>query len=149
MEELYIINKKGLVCRPDGQILPSIAIKKLINASLSTLEALARQDILPAVPVEKEKIKPLEERQNDFYTSLKDFQAANFSLYPAPMYERFCEYWTESGGKKMRCETSKIFELKGRLRTWWHNTKAEDKQKLWAEHNKRYPNGDPNFQKLL
>lgn len=37
------------------------------------------------------------------------------------MIDAFCDYWTEFGGKKMRFEKEKTWELKRRLQTWKRN----------------------------
>ena len=41
--------------------------------------------------------------------------------YGRKMIDAFCDYWTEFGGKKMRFEKEKTWELKRRLQTWKRN----------------------------
>lgn len=63
----------------------------------------------------------LEERKKNFYEKVGTLYS---TYYPKPMLLEFCEYWTEhnEGGKKMRFEMQKVFDLNRRLKTWHKNT---------------------------
>lgn len=47
--------------------------------------------------------------------------------YPKEMLRRFYDYWTEKneGGRKMRFEMQKVFDIKKRLTTWSNNEKVK------------------------
>lgn len=47
--------------------------------------------------------------------------------YPKEMLRRFYDYWTEKneGGRKMRFEMQKVFDIKRRLTTWSNNEKVK------------------------
>jgi len=47
----------------------------------------------------------------------------SFTSYPPDMLEKFLDYWTEKneGGKKMRFEMQKVFDVSRRLKTWSGN----------------------------
>ena len=58
-----------------------------------------------------------EEREQDFREQADKF----IPEYGRKMIDAFCDYWTEFGGKKMRFEKEKTWELKRRLQTWKRN----------------------------
>lgn len=64
----------------------------------------------------------MEERKKAF----KEKIILNGLGYPQEMLDAFLDYWTESneGGKKMRFEMQKIFDISRRLKTWQRNTQA-------------------------
>lgn len=55
-----------------------------------------------------------EEREQAFREQADKF----IPEYGRKMIDAFCDYWTEFGGKKMRFEKEKTWELKRRLQTW-------------------------------
>lgn len=56
--------------------------------------------------------------------------SAHVNEYPKEMLRRFYDYWTEmnDGGRKMRFEMQKVFDVKKRLNTWARNERASPKQ---------------------
>ena len=58
-----------------------------------------------------------EEREQSFREQADKF----IPEYGRKMIDAFCDYWTEFGGKKMRFEKEKTWELKRRLQTWKRN----------------------------
>lgn len=58
-----------------------------------------------------------EEREDKFRAEAEMYEAE----YGERMIRAFCDYWTEFGGKKMRFEKEKTWELKRRLQTWKRN----------------------------
>lgn len=62
----------------------------------------------------------MEERKKEFEQKVEAFR----NVYPVEMIKDFCAYWTEhnEGGKKMRFEMEKIFNISRRLGTWKRNT---------------------------
>lgn len=58
-----------------------------------------------------------EEREQAFREQADKF----IPEYGRKMIDAFCNYWTEFGGKKMRFEKEKTWELKRRLQTWKRN----------------------------
>lgn len=58
-----------------------------------------------------------EEREQAFREQADKF----IPEYGRKMIDAFCDYWTEFGGKKMRFEKEKTWELKRRLQTWKSN----------------------------
>ena len=58
-----------------------------------------------------------EEREQAFREQADKF----IPEYGRKMIDAFCDYWTEFGGKKMRFEKEKTWELKRRLQTWKRN----------------------------
>ena len=67
----------------------------------------------------------LKERKLAFGMQLKPFS----EVYPRPMLVEFYDYWTEvkEGGRKMRFEKEKTFEIAKRLTRWKRN---DDERKL-------------------
>lgn len=67
----------------------------------------------------------LKERKLAFGMQLKPFG----EIYPRPMLAEFYDYWTEvkEGGRKMRFEKEKTFEIAKRLARWKKN---DDERKL-------------------
>lgn len=61
----------------------------------------------------------IDERQKIFMEKI----AEHLNEYPKEMLRAFYDYWTEKneGGRKMRFETQKIFEIGKRLKTWKRN----------------------------
>ena len=58
-----------------------------------------------------------EEREQAFREQADKF----IPEYGRKMIDAFCDYWTEFGGKKMRLEKEKTWELKRRLKNWKRN----------------------------
>lgn len=58
-----------------------------------------------------------EEREQAFREQADKF----IPEYGRKMIDSFCDYWTEFGGKKMRFEKEKTWELRRRLQTWKRN----------------------------
>lgn len=70
----------------------------------------------------KEKPQPtIEERAIDFWNKLERYKGS----YGSEMLQAFYNYWSEynEGGKKMRKEMEKVFNLPRRLATWAANEK--------------------------
>ena len=63
-----------------------------------------------------------EEREQAFREQADKF----IPEYGRKMIDAFCDYWTEFGGKKMRFEKEKTWELKRRLQTW---KRSDDERK--------------------
>lgn len=70
--------------------------------------------------------KTIEERKKDFAESLKP----HLEKYGKDMLNDFYRYWTEinDGGKKMRFEMEKVFQIASRLVTWNNNNKYHYKK---------------------
>lgn len=79
----------------------------------------------PPEPIEKPKVekKSIEERKKDFWNEI--LPIAKDKGYEKDMCIGFYNYWTEmnNGGKKMRFEMEKIFDVNRRLTTWLQNDK--------------------------
>ena len=75
------------------------------------------------IAVKSKTSKPLEERKQEFYDSLRQY----VGKYDREMLRDFYDYWSESndGGTKMRWEIAKTkggtFSIGGRLATWKRN----------------------------
>lgn len=75
------------------------------------------------VAQKKEKIAPKEkdiaEREQEFRLAASIYNAT----YGEQLVKEFCDYWTEptTGGKKLRWEMQKTWDLKRRLATWYSN----------------------------
>ena len=67
----------------------------------------------------KENETTIEERAAEFWAKLQSYK----ETYSCEMLQAFCAYWTEHnvGGRKMRFEMEKIFDIKRRLATWATN----------------------------
>src|SRR5271155_3976258 len=81
--------------------------------------------------------KPIKERKSEFWELIK--QHGKEKGYEKDMCVAFYNYWKEMnpGGKKMRFEMEKIFDISRRLSTWLQNDKKwlpiwkqKEKQKL-------------------
>lgn len=76
--------------------------------------------------------KTIEERKKEFTEKLKPY----LEKYGSDMLNDFYRYWTEmnDGGKKMRFEMEKVFQVSGRLITWHKNNlnkmKSSAEQKM-------------------
>lgn len=68
-------------------------------------------------------VKTIEERAYDFMQRVAEFK----SEYSKEMLRAFYDYWTEKneGGRKMRFEMQKVFDIKRRLVTWSNNEKKK------------------------
>lgn len=65
------------------------------------------------------KVATIEDRQKDFMERL----TPHLSTYPKEMLREFFDYWVEKneGGRKMRFEMQKVFDINRRLKTWSKN----------------------------
>lgn len=65
--------------------------------------------------------KSFEEREKEFMERV----AAHLDTYPKEMLRSFYDYWTEKneGGRRMRFEMQRVFDIKRRLVTWNKNEK--------------------------
>lgn len=75
----------------------------------------------------------IKERKRAFGLQLKPFN----ETYPRPMLVEFYEYWTETkeGGRKMRFEKEKTFEIAKRLARWSKNNygKSTSEQRMHTD----------------
>lgn len=65
----------------------------------------------------KSAVVPLEERKQAFIDKVYSFS----NVYDHCLLDKFIDYWTECGGRKMRFEKEKTYELALRLKTWKRN----------------------------
>jgi hypothetical protein len=67
----------------------------------------------------KSKVNKIKIRKENFKEDLKPF----LEIYGKDLLNDFFRYWTETnqGGKKMRFEMEKVFEISKRLKTWSNN----------------------------
>lgn len=79
--------------------------------------------------------KSIEERENDFMNTIAPF----VSEYGKEMCRAFYEHWTEKshGGKKMKFEMEKTWEIDKRLKKWFDNSKN-------FKNGKRIAKGQPD-----
>lgn len=65
----------------------------------------------------------IEQRASEFM----DKVAKHLNGYSKEMLRDFYDYWTEKndGGRKMRFEMQKVFDINRRLKTWYNNEKKE------------------------
>ncbi|MFN7611290.1 MAG: hypothetical protein ACK5QX_10210, partial [bacterium] len=93
------------------------------------------------------KLATIETREIEFRDKLIPY----IDTYGKEMLRAFYDYWTEKneGGKKMKFEMQRVFEIEKRLRTWSNNNfqkngksngtpKTFDKDKLTRLINERY-----------
>lgn len=90
---------------PEGDT-PSLLNNQKINPNGSETRCSA-----PTTAVSRE------EREQAF----REYADKFIPEYGRKMIDAFCDYWTEFGGKKMRFEKEKTWELKRRLQTWKRN----------------------------
>lgn len=71
------------------------------------------------VALERTNSKTLDDRHQEFCNQVKKYA----EKYSDDMLEQFIDYWTEKdrGGKKMRFELEKTFEITKRLSRWYRN----------------------------
>ena len=87
------------------------------------------------IAVKSQTSKPLEERKQEFYDSLRQY----VGKYDREMLRDFYDYWSESndGGTKMRWEIAKTkggtFSIGGRLATWKRNEERYGRNGGWRE----------------
>lgn len=75
------------------------------------------------------KLKPLEERREEFFNEVVKIASYNSFDY-LERNKKFISYWSEhsSKGKKMRFEKETVFDISKRLLTWYKNSdKFENK----------------------
>ena len=74
----------------------------------------------------KAKAKTIEERANDFKNELESYKGS----YSSEMLDAFYKYWSEhnAGGKKMRKEMEKTFDVERRLEKWAKNDREWNKK---------------------
>ena len=63
-------------------------------------------------------LKNIDERKDKFKAEVLLYQGQ----YPDYMLIEFYEYWSECGGRKMRFEKEKTFEVSKRLARWSNNS---------------------------
>ena len=87
----------------------------------------------------------LEIRKIKFISGVK-----SYTLYNEDMLDAFIDYWTEhnEGGRKMRWETQKIFNISRRLGTWAKNDKNFKKSSSDGIKN-RYNVGSQSYHAKL
>lgn len=85
------------------------------------VELNKKDNEVPVTPVTQPKKLSLDERKQEFYNKMIPFVAE----YGKEMVRAFYAYWSEAneGGKKMRLEMERTFEIKRRLVTWATNEK--------------------------
>lgn len=78
----------------------------------------------------KKESKTIDERKNDF---MQEVANKGLNKYPRDMLRAFFDYWTEhnENGRKMRFEMQKVFNISGRLATWYN----KDKNKISNGNN--------------
>lgn len=103
------------------------------DAKLIGIEDENEDEIVNRSKKEKEK------RQKEFAEKVKIFGDG----YDSEMLKAFFDYWSESseGGKKMRFEMEKVFDIGKRLNTW------ANRSKNFKNGNKN--NGQPNIDKAM
>lgn len=69
--------------------------------------------------IDATKVATIDDRQNSFMEKLKP----HLQEYPKEMLREFFDYWVEKndGGRKMRFEMQKVFDIQRRLKTWSKN----------------------------
>ena len=85
-----------------------------------------------------------EEREQAFREQADKF----IPEYGRKMIDAFCDYWTEFGGKKMRFEKEKTWELKRRLQTW-KRTDDERKERYQRTETPTTPDNSLDEKKVL
>lgn len=82
-------------------------------------ESKANQSIENESELGADKSASTEERAKIFMGKI----AESIDIYPKDMLRAFYDYWTEmnEGGRKMRFEMEKVFDLKKRLKKWSDN----------------------------
>ena len=92
---------------------------------------------------ERALAEDLETRKRKFILKVE----ANYSSqYSIELLIKFCDYWTEhnDGGRKMRFEMHKIFDISRRLKTWHGNNIKYNKKS-----NERYNVGEQDHSTKL
>lgn len=94
-------------------------------------------------PADKLKIK-----KDKFYKDLRAYQKEHPEKYPAGLYKKFINYWTEESKdqKKIRIDKEDFFNIGKRLSTFWGFTKQDEKNELWKEHNEAKQKQQPTLQ---
>lgn len=79
-------------------------------------------------PKEVKKVKPIEERKQDFIKALRPYVRD----YPEGMLNDFYLYWSEHGerDRKFRMEKEKSFNIELRLKTWSKRSKQYGEKSL-------------------
>lgn len=93
----------------------------------------------------KPPILDIQTRKNHFIVNVNIYQ----DKYGIELLDQFINYWTEhnEGGRKMRFETHKIFNISKRLGTWHRNDKKFNPRK--NESNSRYNVGEQDYHAKL
>lgn len=120
--------------------LGKATLNHLTKQSESTIQSTSESndsiDKLQTTNNKTTNIKTLEQRKIDFSLSLNPFvekYTPEFGLNDAKkMINKFYMYWSESneGGKKMKFEKQKTWNLAGRLTTWANNEKEFSKKPI-------------------
>ena len=79
-------------------------------------------------PKEVKKVKPIEERKQDFIKALRPYVV----VYSEAMLNDFYLYWSEHGkrDRKFRMEKEKSFNVELRLKTWAKRSKDYGEKSL-------------------
>lgn len=106
------LDNEGMFTRTEAHLLDYLA--KCLNTDSSP----ARETEVNKLKEEEKKPKPtIAEREKEFWERIRQ---AGKDKYSKEMCLKFYRYWTETneGGKKMRFEMQKVFDLPKRLVTW-------------------------------
>lgn len=93
--------------------------KQIYNIQINNKQEYGNGD---KSPTHTKQIKTIDERKTELVQKLKNY----LDVYGKDMLNDFFNYWTEKneGGKKMRFEMERTFEISKRLATWHNREKT-------------------------
>lgn len=152
--ELFGI-KNGLLFLSSGERPSNDELQKIIKAAATTLATPETEKKTPEkIEKKAEKKLSLKERKDIFYKRLIEYKNQHSNKYPSSLYTSFFDYWTQtdslSNSEEMRFEKTRrenkgIFNFGGRLSTFWNNCNADQKNKMWMEHEKEKQKTQPTL----
>ena len=121
---------EGYLAKVGGEVPPTVGgYEGGINAPKVQVQEEVKEKVQVQVQEEGQvkvkndatKVATIEERANTFMQKV----AIHIPEYSKEMLREFFDYWTEmnDGGKKMRFEMQKVFDISKRLKTWDRNNK--------------------------
>lgn len=124
------------------EVITFYALRCLGREIKDAMEEIKQYHAITKIPIEKYVIT-VEDRKKGLWEKIR--QVAKEESYEKEMCKEFYEYWTEmnEGGRKMRFEMEKVFDVKRRLNTWLQKDKKwlpawkqKEKEKIVEQNNK-------------
>ena len=114
---IKILNKYGINLAANEELTSSCSADQDKEQEQNMVKEKEKEMDTSILEVSKEHKKTIGYRRTMFLKKISD----HAEKYPKEMRINFADYWTESGGNKMRWEKEKVFDVGRRLARWAKN----------------------------